>query len=182
MSRIRHRKKHTTPLIKKPSANHQIQAPQVRLIDHTGKNQGVVSIRDALYAAQDAQLDLVEIVATTNPPVVQIVDLGKYTYEQEKKNREAKKKQKDSNVLKAVRITIRSSQHDLETQAQKLDKFLQKGYKVKVDLIMRGREKQLRDIAEKKIASFTAMLEEPYKIEQSPQRQPRGLSILISKK
>lgn len=182
MSRIRHRKKYGAPPVRKPLANHQIRASEVRLIDSDGNNKGVVSIKDALYAAQDAQLDLVEIAATTQPPVVQIIDLGKYTYEQEKKNRESKKKQKESNTIKAVRITVRSSHHDLETQAQKLDKFLQKGYKVKVDLIMRGREKQLREIAEKKIQTFTEMLQEPHKIEQPPQKQPRGLSIVINKK
>ena len=181
MSRIRHRKKHAQVQIKKPRANHQIRVPEVRLIDSQGNNQGIVSIQNALKAAEQARLDLVEISATAKPPVARIIDMGKYMYEYEKKEREAKKKQKDSNVTKGIRITMRSSEHDLEIQAQKLDKFLQKGYKVKVDLIMRGREKGLKNLAEQKIQTFLDMLEEQYKVENSPQKQPRGLSIMVTK-
>ena len=181
MSRIRHRKKHPQVQIKKPRANHQIRVPEVRLIDSQGHNQGVVSIKKALQVAVQAQLDLVEISATANPPVVRVIDMGKYMYEAEKKEREAKKKQKDSNVTKGVRITMRSSNHDMETQAQKLDKFLEKGYKVKVDLIMRGREKGLRALADEKMKTFLAMLEQEHKIDRPAQKQPRGISILVSK-
>ena len=181
MSRIRHRKRQPQVYIQKPRANHQIRAPKVRLIDSQGNNQGIVSIQQALNAAHQAQLDLVEISATADPPVVRIIDIGKYMYEAEKKDREAKKKQKDSNVTKGVRITMRSSQHDLETQAQKLDKFLQKGYKVKVDLIMRGREKGLRTLADEKMQTFLNMLEQEHKIDNPPQKQPRGISITVSK-
>ena len=181
MSRIRHRKKHPTPTIRRPRANHQIRATQVRLIDSQGNNHGIVTIQQALVEAQNARLDLVEISATAQPPVVRIIDMGKYMYEAEKKDRESKKKQKDSNVTKGVRITMRSSEHDMEIQAQKLDKFLQKGYKVKVDLIMRGREKGLKTLADQKIQTFLAMLEQEYKIEQGAQKQPRGMSIVLHK-
>ena len=181
MSRIRHRKKHPQVQIKRPRANHQIRVPEVRLIDSEGHNQGVVSIQKALQAAVQAQLDLVEISATATPPVARIIDMGKYMYEAEKKEREAKKKQKDSNVTKGVRITMRSSQHDLEIQAQKLDKFLEKGYKVKVDLIMRGREKGLRTLADEKMQTFLGMVEQQHKIDRPTQKQPRGVSILVSK-
>ena len=119
MSRIRHRKKRPQVQIKRPRANHQIRVPEVRLIDGQGHNQGVVSLQHALKAADQAHSDLIEISATAHPPVVQIIDMGKYMYEQEKKEREAKKRQKDSNVTKGVRITMRSSEHDMETQAQK---------------------------------------------------------------
>lgn len=181
MSRIRHRKKRATFQIKKPRINNQIVAPQVRLIDEKGQNQDIVTIQEALASAKNVELDLVEISEKADPPVVRIVDIGKYMYELEKKERGAQKKQKDSNVIKGVRLTIRSSNHDLQIQARKLDKFLQKGYKVKVDIIMKGRERGLKDLANQKLQAFLDLIQEQYKIDKEPQKQPRGISIMVSK-
>jgi translation initiation factor IF-3 len=153
----------------------------VRLIDEKGENRGVVTKDEALKIAGAAQLDLIEISPNADPPVARVMDLGKYMYEAEKKEREGKKKQKDSNVIKGVRISMRMSSHDIENKAQNVDKFLKKGYKVRVEVLMRGREKGLAQLADERIKSFLANITEPYKIEQAPQRQPRGLALLIAK-
>ncbi|MEX0916694.1 MAG: translation initiation factor IF-3 [Candidatus Spechtbacterales bacterium] len=181
MSKIRHRKRPQESTVKRPSANHQIRAASVRLIDEKGENRGIVTKDEALKIADSAQLDLIEISPNADPPVARIMDLGKYMYEAEKKEREGKKKQKDSNVIKGVRISMRMSPHDIENKAKNVDKFLKKGYKVRVEVLMRGREKGLAQLADERIKSFLASLTEPYKIEQAPQKQPRGLALLIAK-
>ncbi len=86
-------------------------------------------------------MDLVSIAPNVDPPVARIIDLSKYIYEQEKKEKDAKKKQKDKNVTKGIRISIRMSSHDLKIQSKKLDKFLEKGNKIRLEMIMHGREK-----------------------------------------
>lgn len=153
----------------------------VRLIDEKGENRGIVTKDDALKIAEAAGLDLIEISPNADPPVARVMDLGKYMYEAEKKEKEGKKKQKDSNVIKGVRISMRMSPHDIEIKAQNVDKFLKKGYKVRVEVLMRGREKGLTQLANERIASFLANITEPYKVEQAPQKQPRGLALLIGK-
>ena len=181
MSKIRHRKRQPTKQIKRPPANHQIVAKEVRLIDEHGVNKGIVKTDIALKQAIDIGMDLVSIAPNVDPPVVRIIDLSKYIYEQEKKERDAKKKQKDQNVTKGIRISIRMSSHDLKIQSQKLDKFLEKGNKIRLEMIMHGREKALQDIAYAKIDEFLSMLEQEHKVDQRPQRQPRGLYLLLSK-
>lgn len=153
----------------------------MRLIDEKGENVGVVSIQKALEMAREKEHDLIEISEKANPPVVRIMDYGKYMYEQDKKNRGADKKQKISNVVKGVRISIRMSEHDMEIKAQSVDKFLKKGYKVRVEMMMRGREKALTDIAHKKIKDFLEIVTEEHEIEQAPTRHPRGLYFTLKK-
>lgn len=181
LSRIRHRKKPQEISVRRPPANHQIRVKEIRLIDENGVNKGIVATESAIRQAIDVGMDLVAIAPSATPPVARIVDLGKYMYELEKKERDTKKKQKDNNVVKGIRISMRMSSHDLEIQAQKLDGFLQKGNKVRVELMMRGREKALRDLADERIKTFLSLIQEPHKIEQEPQRQPRGLFLVISK-
>lgn len=167
--------------MRRPSANHQIRAVSVRLIDEKGENRGIVTKDEAMKIAEAAGLDLIEISPNADPPVARVMDLGKYMYEAEKKEKEGKKKQKDSNIIKGVRISMRMSPHDIEIKAQNVDKFLKKGYKVRVEVLMRGREKGLTQLANERITSFLASLTEPHKVEQAPQKQPRGLALLIGK-
>lgn len=165
-----------------PRRNGQIRAPQVRLIDETGKNVGIVDIEKALAAAREKELDLIEISSKASPPVARIMEYGKYMYDQEKRGREAQKKQKVSTVTKGVRISMRTSEHDLAIKAQNVDKFLKKGYKVRVELFMRGREKALKEQADKKIEEFLGVIGEAYTLEQEPTRHPRGLYFSLKKK
>ncbi|MEX0870014.1 MAG: translation initiation factor IF-3 [Candidatus Spechtbacterales bacterium] len=167
--------------IKKPKRNHQIRSPKVRVIDDSGENIGVLDLPEALKLAEKAELDLIEVSDKADPPVVRIMDYGKHIYQLEKKDKEAKKKQLTTNIIKGVRISMRTGDHDLEIKAQTVDKFLKKGYKVRVEVIMRGREKALKNMADKKIQEFLDSVTEEYKMDQAPQRYPRGLQFIISK-
>ncbi|MDX1535695.1 MAG: translation initiation factor IF-3 [Candidatus Spechtbacterales bacterium] len=163
-----------------PRKNEQIRAQEVRVIDDSGENIGVMPPEEAIEIAKEKGLDLVEISGKANPPVTRIMEYGKYVYQQEKKEREAKKKQQTGkNVTKGVRISMTTSDHDMETKASMVDKFLKKGYKVKVEIIMRGREKALKDRANNKLNDFLDFLTEEYTIEQKPKRYPRGMQMMI---
>jgi len=119
--------------------NHQITAPQVRVIDEVGKQIGVLSLTDALKKAQEQQLDLVEIAPDAKPPVVKIIEYKKLKYLEEKKRKEARKHTKETE-LKEVRLSPFIGEHDLETGLNKIKKFLQEGDLVKVSIIFKGRQ------------------------------------------
>ncbi|EHI59743.1 MAG: translation initiation factor IF-3 [Hungatella hathewayi] len=119
--------------------NEQIRDKEVRLIGEDGEQLGIVSVKDALQMAKDAELDLVKIAPTAKPPVCKIIDYGKYRYELARKEKEAKKKQKTIEV-KEVRLSPNIDTNDLNTKTSAARKFLEKGDKVKVTLRFRGRE------------------------------------------
>jgi translation initiation factor IF-3 len=122
-------------------SNAQIKAPQVFLIDETGESIGVMDTSEAIAMAKDLELDLVEVNPKGNPPVAKIVDLGQLKYEREKKAHKQKMQQKKVEV-KAVRLSFRISDHDTELRLNQSIKFLSKGDKLKVELLLKGREKQ----------------------------------------
>lgn len=136
--------------------NEKIKGREFRIISSTGEQLGVMSANEALELARQEDLDLVEIAATAKPPVCKIMDFGKYRYEQTRKAKEAKKNQKQV-VVKEVKVTARIDTHDLETKVGQIEKFLAKENKVKVTLVLFGREKMyatlgvdtLDEIAEK---------------------------------
>lgn len=140
-----------------------------------------MSVEEALKRAREAGLDLIEISPAANPPVAKIMDRGKYFYEQEKKRRQAAKKQKDVEI-KSVRIGIGTSLHDLEIRAKQADEFLKSGDKTKVDLFLRGREKYLdKKFLEERIERFLSLITHGF--EKEPiKKGPRGLSLTITPK
>ena len=168
-----------TPHIRK---NEQISAPEVRLLDEKGNNMGIVKIGEAIKNAREIGLDLIEISPKAVPPVARIMDFGKYEYKQEKKQKDAKKKQEVGNVMKGVRIGMQTSEHDVGIKAVGVDKFLKKGYKVRVELIMKGREKALQDMGDQRVKDFLSALSEEHEIEQGPKKSPRGIYFIIRKK
>lgn len=126
-------------------------------------------------------MDLIEISPTANPPVAKITERGKYFYEQEKKERLAKKKRKEVEI-KNIRLGIGTGAHDLELKAKQADKFLKEGNKIKIDLTLRGREKYLKkEFLEERIKRLLRLISSPF-AEESLQRAPKGLSINISPK
>lgn len=125
--------------------NEQIRVPQVRLIDSDGTMLGLVSIHDALTKAREQELDLVEISPTAQPPVCKILEYSKYIYEQGKKNKDAKKKQKTV-ALKEIRLKSRIASHDLEVKVKQIEGFLNKKDMVRVSVVFYGRENQHKDI------------------------------------
>ncbi len=150
--------------------NEQIRDREVRLIGENGEQLGIMSARDALQIARDAELDLVKIAPAAKPPVCKIIDYGKYKYEMLRKEKEAKKKQKSIEV-KEIRMSPNIDDNDLNTKVNNARKFIEKGNKVKVTLRFRGREMAhmaqtkyiLDDFAEK--LSDIAVIDKPAKIE-----------------
>jgi len=129
--------------------------------------------------ARERGLDLIEIAPNTKPPVCRIMSYGKYQYQKSKQERTQNKKQKQTET-KSVRISLKIGTHDMEIRARQAEKFLGQGHRVKIDIILRGREKALFDLSRKKLHQFIDLLGYEVKIEQVPQRQPRGLSMIIS--
>ncbi len=152
----------------------------MRLIDK-GEHIGVVPTKEALEKAEERGLDLVEITQT-DPPVCKILDYGKYLYEQKKKEQAGKAKSK-AGEIKGIRLTFNISEHDLETRKRKTIEFLNKNYKVRVLLSLRGRENALKDHARKKINHFLEKVKKelPIKVERKIKKERGGLATIISK-
>ena len=165
----------------KTLTNNQIRAQEVRVVDETGKQLGIMPLREALQIAQERSLDLAQVTEKVEPPVCKITDYGKYQYQQEKKERKTKKQK--GGELKGIRLTFNISQHDLETRAKAAAKFLKRGDKIKIELRLRGRERALGDFARGKVAKFLEVLKNliPIKTERELKREPRGFTMIISK-
>lgn len=161
--------------------NEQIRDKEIRLIGEDGEQLGIMSAKDALKMAKEAGLDLVKIAPTAKPPVCKIVDYGKYRYEQARREKEAKKKQKTTEV-KEIQLTPNIDVNDLNTKANQARKFVEKGNKVKVALRFRGREmahmatgKEVMDTFFEKV-SDVAVVEKPAKLEG------RSMTMVIAEK
>jgi len=170
-----------TRLIQKnPRVNNQIKLSQIRLIDENGQNLGIVETDKALEIAREKGLDLIEIAPNVRPPVCRIMDYGKYQYQKSREERQQKTKQKKIEI-KGVRISLRTGQHDLEVKVKQANKFLDRGHKVKIEMILRGREKALLAIAKEKLNKFIELMSPDIEIEKEAERQPRGLSVMVIK-
>jgi translation initiation factor IF-3 len=159
--------------------NNRIRAREVLLIDEEGTRVGVVSLRDALALAEERGLDLVEVAPTATPPVCRILDYGKYRYEQTKREREARKHQKQAE-LKEVRLKPKTDEHDLEIKARQARKFLLAGDKVKFTVRFRGREMAHPDIGREMLEQIAEELRDVATIEQRPLMEGRALSLLLA--
>lgn len=158
------------PTISDLMINEQIRDREVRLVSEDGEQLGIVPVKDAMKLAREANLDLVKIAPTAKPPVCKIIDYGKYRYELARKEKEARKKQKTTD-LKEIRLSPNIDGNDLNTKANQARKFLEKGDKVKVALRFRGREmahvsngRQILDDFYEKLADI-AVVEKPAKME-----------------
>lgn len=161
--------------------NDFIRFPEIRVIGDDGEQLGVITPDEGRRLAKERGLDLVEVAPNAKPPVCKIMDYGKYKYQQMKEDRKQRKRAKKVEV-KGVRISLRISQNDLEFKAKQADKFLQEGNKVRVELILRGRENAHRDLAKDIFKKFMETMEEDVIIEQQPKRQRLGLAIVIHRK
>lgn len=158
--------------------NNRITAPQIRLIDDQGKYLGVFKIEEALKMAQEKGLDLIEISPKENPPVAKIMDFGKFLYEQKKKEKDTKKKKKTE--MKVLRLSLRVGKHDLEVRKNQSLKFLKEGHKVKIEMMLKGREMVHLDLAKKLIDDFIKSLGDNIKIEQPLVREGNKFNLIIS--
>lgn len=139
-------------------SNAQIRVPEVFLIDESNEAIGVMTTEAAIKLAQDAELDLVEVNPKANPPVVKIVNLGQLKYEKEKQAHKQKMQQKKVET-KNIRLTFKMSPHDMDMRLSQAEKFLAKDDKVKVELILRGRERQYPQKAAEIVRGFFARLQ-----------------------
>ena len=156
-------------------------AREVRVVDETGKQLGIMPLEEALRISRDKELDLIQVTEKAVPPVCKIGNFGKYLYQLQKKERKVKQV---GGELKEVRIGFNISPHDSETKARTAEKFLKNGNKVKVSMPLRGREKALGNFAKEKMIQFLDFLETiiPIKAERELKREPRGFTIIVSKK
>lgn len=159
--------------------NNRIRAREVLLIDEEGTRVGVVPVREALALAEERGLDLVEVAPNAVPPVCRILDYGKYRYEQTKKEREARKNQKQAE-LKEVRLKPKTDDHDLDIKAKQARKFLLAGDKVKFTVRFRGREMAHPDIGREMLEQIAEELRDVALVEQRPLMEGRALSLLLA--
>lgn len=181
--RISRKKRPVKPLIPKYNKNEYITAPEVRLLGDEGENLGVLPTSEALAKAQEAEMDLVEINPKAQPPVVRIVNFSQFKYQKEK---EARKQKTRSHVseIKGVRLSMRISDHDMGIRQKQAEKFLNRGDKVKVEVILRGRERGKTHLAFEVIKKFCDIIaqETPVKFEQETTRQGGKVTAIIVKK
>ena len=156
--------------------NEQITASEVRVISSSGKQLGIISIREALYHAEDEGFDLVEVSPDAKPPVCKIVDYGKLKYKEQKSKKEAKKKQKTIEV-KEIKMRPGIDKHDYEVKIKALSKFISGGNKVKVSLRFRGREMEHQNLGMELLKKLTEEVSEYAKIEIPP--KPEGRQIMM---
>lgn len=170
-----------TAISKENLINEEIREKEVRVIDTDGAMLGVMPIEQALELAAEKKLDLVNISPNAKPPVCKILDYGKYRYELQKKEKEAKKKQKTTQV-KEIRLSTFIEEHDVKVKANTASKFLKDGDKVKVSLRFRGREKDYKDKGMAVMESFAEIVSEVGVVEKKPLFEGRSLTMVLGPK
>ena len=161
--------------------NKRIRAREVRVIDPDGEQIGIIPIKEALEAASEAGLDLVEVSPNAKPPVCKIMDYGRYRYEQTKKKQEAKKKQ-STFQLKEIKVRPKTGEHDLQVKIAHIKKFIGNKDKVKVSVIFRGREITLSELGRTVLQRIIEETEEVAMVEQNPKFEGRILVMVLSPK
>lgn len=161
--------------------NQQIRGPEVRLIGPEGENFGVVSINEALEKAKEFGVDLVEISPNANPPIVKVVDYGKFLYAENKKVKAAKTKIHTVEV-KGIQIKVGTGEHDLALKAKKASEWLKEGHRVRIDLFLPGRSKYMnQQFLNERMDRVFKLISEDFKIAEAPKKSPKGLTALIEK-
>jgi translation initiation factor IF-3 len=164
-----------------PRTNREIRAREVQLIDQEGRNQGVIEITDALQQAEDAGLDLVEIVPNATPPVCKILDYGKFRFLEQKKAAEARKKQKVVEI-KEIKLRPGIDDHDYETKMKAVRRFFEEGDKVKITLRFRGREMAHQDIGYRLLERVRTETAAIAKVEAAPSMEGRQMIMVLAPK
>lgn len=161
--------------------NEQIRAKEVRLLGEEGQQLGIFSLQEALTQAEEAGVDLVLIAPKAEPPVCRIIDYGKYRYEQLRREKEAKKKQKIVEV-KEIRLSPNIDINDIRTKANNARKFIEKGDKVKVALRFRGREMAHMQESKHHLDDFAEMLSDVANVDKAPKVEGRNMVMFLTQK
>jgi len=167
---------------KKILANNEIRAKEVRLVTEGRDHFGIVPIEKALQIAKERGLDLVQITDNVTPPVCKVIDYGKYSYEEQKKKKKQSKDKKTQ--VKSIRLGFSISEHDMEIRVKSAIKFLNEGDSVRVVLPLKGRQKALEGVGRERVQKFLEMLQEKeeIKIERDVKKEPRGITVTLTKK
>ncbi len=172
---------HYNKLIIRVRINHQIRAPQIRVITDDGQNLGIMTPSDALKKAEEIGLDLIEISPNAVPPIAKIMDYGKFQYTEKKKLKDSKSKIQNIEI-KSVQVKIATDEHDLIMKAEKASEWLKEGHRVKILLFLSGRGKFLdKNFLNERLERILKLITEEYKIAETPQRGPKGITITIEK-
>jgi translation initiation factor IF-3 len=166
---------------KETQINEEIRDKEIRLIDSDGGQLGIISTEKAMEIALEKKLDLVMISPTANPPVCKILDYGKYRYELQKKEKEAKKKQKTTQI-KEIRLSPSIEAHDLTVKANNAIKFLKEADKVKVSLRFKGRERGYTDVGVVVMNKFADAVSEFGIVEKKPEFEGRSMIMILTPK
>jgi len=164
-----------------PQINDNIRFPKIRVIDTDGAQLGIMLPQDALRLAEEKDLDLVLLSDKADPPVCRIMDYGKFKFEKDKKEREAKKKQHTADV-KEVKMRYKIEEHDYQVRLSQADRFLKAGDKVKATIMFRGREIQHSNLAVDLLKRMATDLQELAEVQQAPKKEGRSMMMLLSPK
>lgn len=161
--------------------NEEIRAREVRVIGSDGEQLGIMSGREAQQLAYEKHLDLVEIAPTAKPPVCRIMDYGKYRYEQQKREKESRKKQKTFDI-KEVKLRPGIEEHDFNVKFKNAVRFLEDGDKVKVTIMFRGRELSHPELGEVLLNKMAAQLKEMTVVERQPKLEGKNMIMIVAPK
>ena len=151
------------------------------MIDEEGKSLGVLEVAQALAMAKEKELDLIEISPTAVPPVVKIMDFGKFLYKEKSKLRGANKQGRETET-KNIRLHLGTSEHDLALKAKKASEFLKEGNRLKIELMLKGREKYLdKPFLKERLQRIFKLIPENYKVAEDVKGGPRGISMMIER-
>ena len=159
--------------------NEEIRDREVRVVDENGEQMGILPIRQALELAEQKQLDLVKIAPQAKPPVCKLMDYGKYRFEQSKKEKEARKNQKQVEI-KEIRLSVNIDTHDFNTKRNHTLRFLQEGNKVKVSVRFRGREMSHTSLGEARLLEFAQACKEFGTVDKPPKLEGRTMAMIIN--
>lgn len=161
--------------------NQAIRAKELRVIGAEGENLGVITLKEALEAAEAANLDLIEISPTAQPPVAKVMDYGKYQYELKKKAKEVKSKSHVTET-KAVQVKIGTGEHDLNLKAKRAAEWLTEGHRVKIDLFLWGRYKYMEEaFLKERLERFLKIIPADYKLAEEIKKSPKGYSTTLER-
>ena len=167
-----------TNIKKKPRINQAIRAKEIRLIDESGKQVGVVPLSQALAIARERDLDVVEVAPQAAPPVCRLMDYGKYFYERAKRDKGAQKAQRVE--IKEIRLRPKTGHHDRNLKVKRIREFLTKGHKVKVRVLFRGRERSHPEIGRAMLQGLAEELGDMASVEQYPKIDGRSMLMILS--
>jgi translation initiation factor IF-3 len=177
------RRRRTKPEIRRPTINYRtnrgIRVREVRLIDHNGENHGVVPTNRAIAMAEEAELDLVEVSPNATPPVCRIMDYGKFSYEKTKREREARKQQKQIEI-KTIKLSPRTAQFHKDISVRKARLWLEQGKKVKFSVRFKAREITYPELGQETLEEVAAELQDISTIEQAPKLEGWTMTLMLT--